>query len=183
LSTGGARIPIGEGQSGGGGEDEGDQAGGGGDAASEEGGEGGAGGAGDDLFGDGESFGRGGSGTEDALEESLEDFDEAFGREQEALARAGGGSAADETLERAGGAPDGERAGSGPGGNQTVAGSPDEPDPRLIPGRNGPGVEGCDDTDLVARQLCELATREEDPFLRADLWDEYNEYLAILRGR
>jgi hypothetical protein len=37
-------------------------------------------------------------------------------------------------------------------------------------------VEGCDDQDRVARQLCEAATKESDPFLRAALWDEYNEY-------
>lgn len=41
-------------------------------------------------------------------------------------------------------------------------------------------VEGCDDRDRVARQLCEAATKEDDPFLRAALWDEYNEYKKIL---
>ena len=40
--------------------------------------------------------------------------------------------------------------------------------------------EGCDDEDKVARQLCEAATEEEDPFLRAALWDEYNEYKNII---
>ena len=34
--------------------------------------------------------------------------------------------------------------------------------------------------DKVARQLCEAATKEEDPFLRAALWDEYNEYKKII---
>ena len=43
-----------------------------------------------------------------------------------------------------------------------------------------PQVEGCTDTDKVARQLCEAATEEEDPFLRGALWDEYNEYKSIL---
>jgi hypothetical protein len=41
-------------------------------------------------------------------------------------------------------------------------------------------VEGCKDQDKVARQLCEAATEEQDPFLRAALWDEYNEYKRIL---
>ena len=40
-------------------------------------------------------------------------------------------------------------------------------------------VEGCNDQDRVARQLCEAATKEDDPFLRAALWDEYNEYKKI----
>jgi hypothetical protein len=46
--------------------------------------------------------------------------------------------------------------------------------------RTLPQVEGCDDSDTVARQLCEAATQEQDPFLRAALWDEYNEYKRIL---
>jgi hypothetical protein len=41
-------------------------------------------------------------------------------------------------------------------------------------------IEGCEDTDKVARQLCEAATEEKDPFLRAALWNEYNEYRKIL---
>jgi hypothetical protein len=41
-------------------------------------------------------------------------------------------------------------------------------------------IEGCEDTDKVARQLCEAATEEKDPFLRAALWNEYNEYRRIL---
>jgi hypothetical protein len=28
--------------------------------------------------------------------------------------------------------------------------------------------------------LCEAATEEKDPFLRAALWNEYNEYRRIL---
>ena len=41
-------------------------------------------------------------------------------------------------------------------------------------------VEGCNDEDKVARQLCEAATEEGDPFLRAALWNEYNEYKNII---
>jgi hypothetical protein len=32
------------------------------------------------------------------------------------------------------------------------------------------------DDDVVARQLREAATKEEDPELREKLWDEYREY-------
>jgi hypothetical protein len=41
-------------------------------------------------------------------------------------------------------------------------------------------VQGCNDTDKVARQLCEAATAENDPFLRASLWEEYNQYKKIV---
>ena len=41
-------------------------------------------------------------------------------------------------------------------------------------------VAGCNDQDRVARQLCEAATKEQDPFLRAALWDEYNEYKKLV---
>ena len=34
----------------------------------------------------------------------------------------------------------------------------------------------------LLRQLCEAATEEEDPFLRATLWEEYNEYKKVLAG-
>ena len=105
------------------------------------------------------------------------------------MARAGGGSAADETLgggsSVGGGSSGGGEVVAGGPGDPTSGGSgqPDEPDPRFLVGQSGPGVEGCEDEDIVARQLCELATREEDPFLRADLWDEYNEYRRILAGQ
>ena len=102
-------------------------------------------------------------------------IDEAMGSEQEALARAGGGSAADSDLPPGGSAEPTGTVNGGPG-DPTGGAPPDIPDPRLILSQNGPGVEGCEDEDIVARQLCELATQEEDPFLRADLWDEYNEY-------
>jgi hypothetical protein len=41
-------------------------------------------------------------------------------------------------------------------------------------------IEGCNDGDRVLRQLCEAATQEKDPFLRASLWDEYNEYKRLV---
>ena len=38
----------------------------------------------------------------------------------------------------------------------------------------------CNDQDRGARELCEAATKEADPFLRAALWDEYNEYKKLV---
>jgi hypothetical protein len=133
------------------------------------------------VFGSGEASGSG-NGDGDAFGDSLEDFDEQLGREQEALARSGGGAAADETLEEAAGT-DGSARGGGPG-NQTSGAQGDIPDPRIDPNATGaPSIEGCDDSDVTARQLCEYASLEEDPFLKADLWEEYNEYVRILQGR
>jgi hypothetical protein len=50
----------------------------------------------------------------------------------------------------------------------------------MATGVNGPGVEGCTHPDRTARQLCEYATQEEDPFVRGNLWREYEEYVRIL---
>ncbi len=42
-------------------------------------------------------------------------------------------------------------------------------------------TQGCeDDEKLLTRQLCEAAMKEEDPFLRSALWDEYDGYKKIL---
>lgn len=170
-----ASLPNPSGSQGGGQQagDEG-QEGGGADGAEGDGGE-------SSVFGTGESFGSSG-GEGDAFGDSLEDFDEAMGSEQEALARSGGGQAADETLERAAGS-DGAVEGGGPG-SQSGGVQGDIPDPRIVANATGaPQIEGCDDTDTTARQLCELASLETDPFLKADLWEEYNEYVRILQGR
>ena len=53
----------------------------------------------------------------------------------------------------------------------------------VLPDEPPPTVEGCEDDDTVARQLCEAATKEEDPLLRAALWDEYNGYKRILASQ
>ena len=168
--------------------------------------------SGDDGFG-GDSEGAGGeqgswpggggsstagrvSEAEGIFNESLEDFDEIMGAEQEAIARGGIGSAADEGFGGAGGVPggDGSMPGGGAdgGGNVPTGGSagggggndPASRRPILaraeLPEEAPPPVEGCEDTDKVARQLCEAATKEEDPLLRAALWDEYNEYKKII---
>jgi hypothetical protein len=78
---------------------------------------------------------------------------------------AGGGQAQGSS---SGGGPNG---GGGAGGSADVAPEPEDPAKQ---------VQGCNDRDKVARQLCEAATAEKDPFLRGSLWNEYNEYKKIL---
>ena len=138
-----------------------------------------------------------------------------MGKEQEAVARAGGGTAADQVLKEAGQGGGGDAAAGAPGagaaggtastgsggsgqggqaGNGSAGGSS-----AAVGGQQGGGatganknrddagpdktaatVQGCNDTDKVARQLCEAATAENDPFLRASLWEEYNQYKKIV---
>jgi hypothetical protein len=115
------------------------------------------------------------------------------------LGQAGGGVGADEGTDEQGnasqngssgqgnasqnGTQEGPLQGGGPG-DQNTGGKSDRPDPRFDPNSTGaPTVEGCDDEDNTARILCELATTEEDPFVKAELWDEYNEYVRAIRGR
>ena len=107
-----------------------------------------------------------------------------------------GGTAADEVLKQAGqpggsgeveggGDQQGGEAGSGVsaagsssnGGAQAGAANSNADQGPDAPTKT---VKGCEDTDKVARQLCEAATEEKDPFLRASLWKEYNEYKKIL---
>lgn len=138
-----------------------------------------------------------GRAAEDEFERSLGDFDKVMEAEREAIARTGGGPAADEVFREAGRTDTGGTAGTagrdgggnvatseaggstgasverGQGGGPAVARTPPPEDA-------APTVPGCEDTDKVARQLCEAATKEEDPFLRAALWDEYNEYKKII---
>jgi hypothetical protein len=135
----------------------------------------------DNPFGDGTR----GQGGDEAFDRSLGDFDSVITREQDAIAHAGG-VAADESLSRAdqpdsaseqstgsgvGGVPDdavtGERDGRPSSPVEAVADEPITP------------IEGCADGDKVARQLCEAARLEADPFLRSALWDEYNERKRI----
>ena len=88
----------------------------------------------------------------------------------------GGGGAQAGSAGAGGGA--GGAGGSGTPGGSGQAGS-------SAPQSNAPesavaAVKGCGEPDKVARQLCEAATQEKDPFLRAALWDEYNQYKKIL---
>ena len=77
-----------------------------------------------------------------------------------------------------GNVPNGSSGGTSGGTGGGAAGSAQAgPDERDEPPAT---IEGCEDQDKVARQLCEAATEEKDPFLRAALWNEYNEYRRIL---
>jgi hypothetical protein len=153
----------GEGQGGQGGEGSRQAAGGNGD------------GSGDDPFGTEDGTGLGG---DEEFDESLGDFDREMDKERERIAAEGGGPAADSTV---------ARQGEGIGGVAEVGGSAESGEPGSGGVRDlGPDtttvatVQGCNDQDRVARQLCEAATQEQDPFLRAALWDEYNEYKKLV---
>ena len=127
--------------------------------------------------------GQQGRGGDDEFDRSLEDFDRIMGAEQASMARAGIGTAADEILGQTaevGGSPDvpvgQSRGGDSSNSRENQSFRADE----TMDEETTPLVEGCEDDDTVARQLCEAATEEEDPFLRAALWEEYNEYNKIL---
>lgn len=168
-------------------------AGAGGDSNGQQDGAGGAGAA----WPDGVDPGQAGSGQgSEAFERSLEEFDQILSEEQETIARSGGGTAADRSFgQQAGGtgnvvgAPAGDGQGgsvSAPEGGGNIAGAGGSAAPgeqhvfRSDVEEPAKTVEGCEDEDKVARQLCEAATAEKDPFLRSALWDEYNEYKKIL---
>ena len=126
--------------------------------------------------------------AEGAFDRSLEEFDAILGEEREAMARSGVGTAADEAFGAAGDignpvgsteAPSGQGSQGAENAAQTNTGAPVFAN-RSNDEETSEQVEGCNDQDKVARQLCEAATEEEDPFLRAALWDEYNEYKKII---
>jgi len=200
--SGGGAGSVGEGQ--GGGESRADEPGDGGgggsatgDAAGVPGGEvpadtagGGDGGDGEgrssagDPFGDSEGGRAAGQGGDEELDDSLGEFDREMSREQDEIVREGGGPAADSATagrdESAGAGGDagdpGKTTGAAAGGESPGVAVRDlGPDTETVA-----TVEGCDDQDRVARQLCEAATKEDDPFLRAALWDEYNEYKKLI---
>jgi hypothetical protein len=183
ADTGGAGDGSQPGSAGAGGAGDGQQAGSAGADGGGEGQQAGGSGAGEEEIFGGNAAGDGrtaGSGAEDEFDRALGDFDSVIAEEQGAIARTVGGSAADEVLSDAAGT-----EGSGVAGDQL------DTDPRQEGGairesggapreRTVQQVEGCDDSDTVARQLCEAATQEQDPFLRAALWDEYTAYKRIL---
>jgi hypothetical protein len=184
TADGGAGGETGDGGAGGQGERSAGLPGSGGGGSGEDG-EDGAGGDGDEgVFGgsgDGGQRSAGSGGGGDEFDRALEDFDNVIAGEQEAIAREGGGAAADEAVASSsgpGGLPGAPGGGAtGEPGERAIIGGPTGSPP---PERTAAQVEGCNDEDTVARQLCEAATKEQDPFLRAALWDEYNEYKRIL---
>jgi len=127
--------------------------------------------------------GQQGRGGDDEFDRSLEDFDRIMGAEQASMARAGIGTAADEILGQTaevGGSPEVPVGQSGGGDSSNSRENQSFRVDEITDEETMPSVEGCEDEDTVARQLCEAATEEEDPFLRAALWEEYNEYNKIL---
>lgn len=127
--------------------------------------------------------GQQGRGGDDEFDRSLEDFDRIMGAEQASMARAGIGTAADEILGQTaevGGSPEVPVGQSGGGDSSNSRENQSFRADEITDEETMPSVEGCEDEDTVARQLCEAATEEEDPFLRAALWEEYNEYNKIL---
>ncbi len=108
------------------------------------------------------------------------DFDRDMSREQDKIAKEGGGPAADSGSQTAEGEPGAGGSSSTGDGNEGGEGGATAirdlgPDTAAVA-----TVAGCNDQDRVARQLCEAATKEQDPFLRAALWDEYNEYKKLV---
>ena len=124
-----------------------------------------------------------GRGGDDEFDRSLEDFDRIMGSEQASMARAGIGTAADAILGQTaevGGSPEVPVGQSGGGDSSNSRENQSFRADETTDEETTLSVEGCEDEDTVARQLCEAATEEEDPFLRAALWEEYNEYNKIL---
>jgi hypothetical protein len=113
------------------------------------------------------------AGLDRRLDESLREFDEKLTREQTELAEQ-----REETLERvsASAAATVGSAGSGPAGS----GASDPGQSGMSGGGNRlpapPGTPDGSDDDIVARQLREAAETEDDPELRAKLWEEYRRY-------
>jgi hypothetical protein len=222
AGQGGSAFPTGGGNGAGGSGTAGNGGAGGGTAGGAAGGGapggGAGGGGGDSPFGTAQAGNGGGGGAAGKeFDQSLGGFDARMGKEQEAVARAGGGTAADQVLKEAGqgggdaaaggaaaggaaagGSAAGGAAGGGASGAGGQAGNGAAGGSSAIGGQQagaagapthksdeGPDkapatVQGCNDTDKVARQLCEAATAENDPFLRASLWDEYNQYKKIV---
>jgi len=90
------------------------------------------------------------------------------GEEQTAGSRAqpaSGEGTSEEESGAEGAAPAGSAGGGGGGGR--------------VPDDVGDGS----DDDIVARQLREAATNEDDPELREKLWDEYREYKAAVKRK
>ena len=74
------------------------------------------------------------------------------------------------------GGPSGERNDGGAVGGSAAPGDGGDSADDRVP----PDVGDGSDDDIIARQLREAATREEDPDLRQRLWEEYRAYKASL---
>jgi hypothetical protein len=129
------------------------------------------------------------------LDGALDEFDRQMSEEMQRLAEEAANAEQESSQSTGGG------AGSGPGSSGGAAGgstsddggsTEDGGDSSGAAGGSGPGGtesgrvpedvgDGSDD-DIVARQLREAATAEEDPELREKLWEEYRRYKASLGG-
>lgn len=145
------------------------------------------------------------------LRESLSDFDRLLLREQEILARraeatppsggsgdhAGGGGFPGEGGETTAGETGSSADPGASGGADDTSGGSTDLDTGERPASTGaspgsgddedrgdrvpPDVGSGNDDDIVARQLREAALAEDDPELRARLWDEYRAYKGLPR--
>jgi hypothetical protein len=142
------------------------------------------------------------------LVRSLEEIDGILLEEQQRLAReagaAPGGSGAGATAPGEGGTSD--RTGGDASGDGSSAGTDTTGGSEAMPAGGGetrgngesteagggthgddrsrvpPDVGDGSDDDIVARQLREAATEEDDPELRERLWEEYREYKRSISG-
>ncbi|MDN5862831.1 MAG: hypothetical protein L0H19_05210 [Salinisphaera sp.] len=131
------------------------------------------------------------------LEGSLEEFDQRLAREaaelekmsREAQARAAArGASTGGGESQAGGpaaSPGGMAAGSeiseqagGPSQETGTRSGRGAPSPDVVAARTPEDIGNGSGDDIVAQQLREAAVNEEDPELRAKLWDEYRAYKA-----
>lgn len=126
---------------------------------------------------------------EDALRESMEDYDREIIRERTAMASSGQGMAAGSTVPMMG-TPGGAMvtvpnapisAGGGSPGNtgnaRAAEKAVDKPEPKFeIPEDI---AEATDGEDPVARQIREAAEQEENPRLREALWEEYRKHAGL----
>lgn len=128
------------------------------------------------------------------LDKSIGDFDEALGEEQRKVASVGrdtegfgdGSGGAGGTIglgEQAAGASSSSGGGSGAGGaaggGASQAGPLDGMSDQEIQARTPDDIEVAAYDDIVARQLREAATAEDDPELRERLWEEYRKYKGL----
>jgi hypothetical protein len=190
----GVSIPGGSGGAGSGDCSDGGVTGGGigGGMDCEQGDGGAAGGVGQYPGGDPEAADRLGK----ELDESLGDFDESLGQEQQEIASTGRNTEGFDTGSggnRGGSISLGEQAagamsgGSGGGGGSAgedagaagKAGALDGLDSEEIARRTPDDVVAIIDDDVVAKQLREAALAEEDPELRERLWEEYRKYKGM----
>ena len=127
---------------------------------------------------------------EKELEQALAQFDNCIVEDSKSSEESGGGGAAASASTTASGENNSESSAEPSSASSTSAVSDgdinlEEPNSRQLSSSNGSipkDIALIDDDDIVATQLRELAMSEEDPNLRAQLWDKYREYKGIKKG-